>query len=413
MGLVVSDRLSQRFLKAPVEEEVRPEVVSDQTHLDISPPHLYLHAGTVSTENEPICIMSVVSAKPPIDVVIPVYNAPALTLRCIESVVTWLGCSIRYIYVQDDASGLETRQMLDGLSYGCLRVHHAPKNQGFGASVNEAVRRSDAPYVLVLNSDTVVSEDILPALHGALEADPKLAVIIPGGNDYARDDLSRYVRKAGGYVRTHRLRGHAFLMRRDVFVQAGGFDVTFGRGYYEDTDLGRRFNLGGWQLGVHPDVHIQHEGGGSFGRGQSYLKLVKRNRALYFSRYPNASLNVLLLSGNCPLTHFPSELVDALEYVFHEGGYVHWLTPEPARSLLCLQMRSYGIGLAAIVRLLVRDFRSEKRISEIWMLPDAPRLLRMVARSYARLWGIKVKSWDWASTANCAQSIASTSALVR
>jgi len=303
--------------------------------------------------------------------------------------------------------------MLDDLPYGCVRLHHAVENQGFGASVNQAVSRSDASYVLVLNSDTVVSENILPRLCDALEADPKLAVIIPSGNDYARDDLTLYVRSPGGYIRTHRLRGHAFLMRREVFLEIGGFDPSFGRGYYEDTDLGRRLNLSGWQLGVHPDVHIQHDGGGSFGRGPSYIKLVKRNRALYFSRYPNATLNVLLLSGNCPLTYFPSELVDALEYVFREGGYVHWLTPKPARSLLCLQMRSYCMGLASMIRLLLRDLRPEKRISEIWILPDAPRLLRAVARSWARLRGVKVQSWKWASTVDCAASLTSTSALVR
>src|SRR5512139_2952339 len=108
------------------------------------------------------------SAMPSIDVVIPVYNAPGLTRRCIESVVTWLGESIRHVYVQDDASGAETRQMLNDLPYGCLRLYHAVENQGFGASVNQAVSRSDASYVLVLNSDTVVSENILPRLCDAL-----------------------------------------------------------------------------------------------------------------------------------------------------------------------------------------------------------------------------------------------------
>ncbi len=63
----------------------------------------------------------------------------------------------------------------------------------------------------------------------------------------------------------------------------------------------------GWQLGVHPDAHILHKGGGSFGRGQSYMQLVRRNRDLYFSRYPNASLNVLLLSGNCSADPFSFE----------------------------------------------------------------------------------------------------------
>jgi GT2 family glycosyltransferase len=349
------------------------------------------------------------SAMTSIDVVIPVYNAPALTRRCIESVVACLSQSIRYIYIQDDASGAETREMLDNLPYNGLHIYHSPRNQGFGASVNEAISRSDAFYVLVLNSDTVITEDFLPRLCEALMADPKLAIITPSGNDYARDDLNRYVRKPGGYVRTHRLRGHAFLMRRGVFLEIGGFDTEFGRGYYEDTDLGRRLNLRGWQLGVHPDAHIQHKGGGSFGRGQSFLQLVRRNRNLYFSRYPNASLNVLLLSGNCPLTHFPSSLLDALDYVFREGGYIHWLTPEPARLLLCLQMRSYAMGLEAVIRLMLRSWREEKRICEIWMLPDVPRLLRILIQSWARVRGIKVLSWDWAPTAqNCTASITST-----
>src|SRR5690242_14603117 len=104
------------------------------------------------------------SAPPSIDVVIPVYNASSLTRRCIESVVTRLGKSIQYVYVQDDASEAETRQMLDELPYTCLRVHHAATNQGFGKSVNEAVSRSSASLILVLNSDTAVSDDILPLL---------------------------------------------------------------------------------------------------------------------------------------------------------------------------------------------------------------------------------------------------------
>lgn len=338
------------------------------------------------------------SAMPSIDVVIPVYNAPVLTRRCIDSVVACLGQSIRYIYIQDDASEAETRQMLDNVPYTCVRVHHAQRNQGFGASVNAAINRSDASYVLILNSDTMVSEDILPCLCAALAADPQLAVIIPGGNDYARDNLDRYVREPGGYVRTHRLRGHAFLIRRHVFLEVGGFDSAFGRGYYEDIDLGRRLNLHGWRLGVSPEAHIYHKGGGSFGRGQSYKELVTRNRNLYFSRYPNASLNVLLLSDNGPLTHFPSSLLNALDYVLYEGGYVHWLTPEPARLLLCLQMRSYAIGAEAVVRLLLRGWRADRRISEVWISPDTPRLLRALLVLWARACQLKVLSWEKEAT---------------
>ena len=337
-------------------------------------------------------------ALPSIDVVIPVYNAPELTLRCIDSVVTCLGNTVGHVYIQDDASGDKTRRMLDELPYQNIHVHHAEENQGFGLSVNAAIKRSDASCVLVLNSDTLLSENFLPTLCASLAADPLLAVVIPGGNDYARHDLEQYQRGPGGYIETHRLQGHAFLIRRDVFEEVGGFDPAFGRGYYEDVDLGRRLNNRGWRLGVHPDVSIEHKGGGSFGRGRSFRELVRRNRNLYFSRYPDACRNVLLLSGNWTLTRFPSSLRETLDSVFKKGGYVHWLTPDPSQPLLCLQMRSNSAGLRAAFSLLMRSWRADKRISEIWVLPGVSRLLRASLIFYARIRGLKVLSWERAET---------------
>ena len=121
-----------------------------------------------------------------VDVVIPVYNAPELTKRCIDSIVTHLGKSIQRVLIQDDASGCETREMLDHLPYPCVEVCHAEKNQGFGLTVNAAVGRSNAFYVLILNSDTEVNQNILPQLCAAFDADDKLAAIIPAGNSYNR-----------------------------------------------------------------------------------------------------------------------------------------------------------------------------------------------------------------------------------
>jgi GT2 family glycosyltransferase len=341
-------------------------------------------------------------AMPSIDVVIPVYNAPVLTRRCIDSVVACLSQSIRFIFIQDDASGMETRTMLDRLPCERIRVHHARENQGFGASVNEAIGRSDACYVLVLNSDTVVSEDFLPLLYAAFVADSRLAVIIPAGNDFAGYDLNRYVRQPGGYIQTHRLRGHAFLIRRKIFRDAGGFDPVFGRGYYEDVELGRRLNKRGWRVGVHPDARIQHEGGGSFGRGRSFKKLVRRNRKLFFSLHPSAKRNILLLSGNCPLPCFPLNLLEALDDVFCGGGYVYWLSPEAAGMLLCLQMRTLSSGMEAAIRLFLCSWREDKRISEIWILPDVPRLRYKALTLWARIRGLRILTWErTAAEGNC------------
>jgi GT2 family glycosyltransferase len=331
-----------------------------------------------------------------VDVVVPVYNAPVLTRRCIDSVISYLGKSIEHIYIQDDASNTETREMLDNLPYECVQVYHSQKNQGFGTSVNDAVGRSNASYVLVLNSDIEVSEDFLPRLCAAMVADSQLAVIAPTSNDSDHYNLNRYLLQPGGYILTHRLPGYAFLIRRSVFQDVGGFDPAFGRGYYEDIDLGRRINQRNWRMGVHPDTFIYHKGGGSFGRGLAYRALKRRSRSLYFSRYPNAKRNVLLLSGSCLQADFSSNLLGAIETVFREGGIVHWLSPKPATQLSCFHMPNSFTNLSVMVKLmLLRGWlRLDRRVSDIWILPDAPKLTRVLFALLGRVRGVEIVVWE-------------------
>ena len=333
---------------------------------------------------------------PSIDIVIPVYNAPVLTRSCIDSVVSSLGESIEHIYIQNDASDSETREMLDSLPYDMIHIHHSIKNQGFGASVNDAISRSSATYVLVLNSDTEISRNILPPLCAAMSADSQLAVIIPVSNDYVGHDFNRYLRQPGNYILTYRLRGYAFLIRRSVFQEVGGFDPIFGRGYYEDIDLGRRIYERNWHIGVHPEAFIYHKGGGSFGRGLAYRELKRQNRTIYFSRYPSAQRNVVLLSGNCPPTDFPSSLLSAIDNVFRRGGIVHLLSSETATKIPCLHMQNNLANLSIIAKLMMLRgwLRKDKRISDVWiLLPGAPSFLRtlLVLLSYVR--GIKMLTW--------------------
>lgn len=323
---------------------------------------------------------------------IPVYNAPDLTRRCVDSVVAHLGHSIRHIFIQDDASASETREMLDNLPYDCVQIYHAEKNQGFGSSVNEAVNRSDAFYVLILNSDTEINQDFLPLLSATFAADPKLVALIPAGNSYAKYNLNCYMLRKGGYISTYYLRGHAILIRRDIFKQVGGFDPVFGRGYYEDIDLGRRLDLLGWHFGVHPGAQVFHKMRGSFGRGRALWKLIKHNRALYLSRHPKARQNILLFSGECSLADFPAPVLDAIEKVFHEGGYVYWFTPTPSPTLLCLQMYSKPLHLSAVIKIIVRGWRrADRRVSGIWMLPGIPFLLRTSLVFWGRAFGLEIR----------------------
>lgn len=329
-----------------------------------------------------------------VDVVIPVYNSPELTQRCIASVINHLSADIKNLHVQDDASDFATRVMLDALNYPQLRVHHASENQGYGKSVNEAVSRCTASLVLVLNSDTEVSTNFLPLLCAALVADPELAVISPVHDHFFRYKPERYQRFPGGYIATCRFQGYGFLIRRDLFLSLGGFDSAFGRGYFEDTDLGRRLIVQGWRLGVHPDAYIRHHSGASFGRGKSYRQLTRRNRALYLSRYPEVQRNVLLISSCLVLEDLPVLLMQTIDAVLKQGGGVHWLTPDNSVQLSCLQMRNSRLSFKMIVRLLLRGWgRKDKRITAVWVVPDIPKALSGMLYLLAHLRRLEWQVW--------------------
>ena len=334
---------------------------------------------------------------PSIDVVIPVYNAPELTRRCIDSAVSCLSESIEHIYIQNDASNIETREMLDSLSYDIIHIYHAIKNQGFGASVNDAVSRSSASYILVLNSDTEINGNILPPLCEAMSVDSQLAVVIPASNDYVGEDFDRYLRQPGSYIRTYRLRGYAFLIRRSIFQEIGGFDPIFGRGYYEDIDLGRRIYERNWCIGVYPGSSIYHKGGGSFGRGSAYRKLKQRNRALYFARYPSAQRNVLLLSEVCSLSDFPQNLLNTIDDVYQRGGVLHWLSTETTIKSPCLHMRNRPANLWVVLELMIFYgwWRKDKRISDVWLLlPRNSSFLCKPLALLSKMRGIKMLVWE-------------------
>lgn len=266
------------------------------------------------------------------------------------------------------------------------------KIKALAFQLNAAVNRSDAYYVFILNSDTEVSQDFLPLLCATFTADPKLAALVPAGNSYAQYNLGRYMLRKEGYIPNYYLRGHAILIRRDVFEEIGGFDPAFGRGYYEDIDLGRRLDLHGWRFGIYPGACIYHKRRGSFGNGRSQKQLSRRNRAFYLSRYPAARQNILLFSTNGSLANFPSSALVAIENVFRKGGYVHWFTSTQSPVLLCLQMYSQPLRLTAVIWVTLKRWRRvDRRVSAIWMMDDVPFLLRTLLIVWGRMFRLEVK----------------------
>jgi GT2 family glycosyltransferase len=189
------------------------------------------------------------------------------------------------------------------------RVIAEASNRGFGAACNRGARETSRPYLLLLNSDTVVQPGAVAALEASLDthrsaaaAGPRLA--------YEDGSLQRSVRRfptpwrifcessglaflSGGrrpfegHTATRQdhetardvesLMGAALLVRREAFEDVGGFDEAFFL-YAEETDLMVRWSARKWRILFDPAARVVHAGGRSGGDalfGQLHASLVR------------------------------------------------------------------------------------------------------------------------------------------
>ncbi|HEX9372375.1 MAG TPA: glycosyltransferase family 2 protein, partial [Roseiflexaceae bacterium] len=161
-------------------------------------------------------------------------------------------------------------------------------------ALNQVVARSTAPYVLLLNSDTLLAPGALGALRIYLDQRPRAAVV---GPRLANPDgtlqpscyafptplhlfleestlgrLIRYVpllreRHLRTWPHTHArvvpwVLGAALAIRRAAFEQVGGFDESYVM-YFEEVDFCYRVAAAGWQVHFAPVTTVVHAGGAS------------------------------------------------------------------------------------------------------------------------------------------------------
>lgn len=160
-----------------------------------------------------------------------------------------------------------------------------PRNAGFAEANNLAVSMlAEREWILLVNPDAFLHGDCLNQLLRAAEANPGVSVFTPlllqatepptvacAGDDYSRGGIAVH-RGSGRPVAPEDASpapvfsgsGAALLLRRQVFLDAGGFDTDYFC-YYEDVDLGFRLQLLGQRCLFVPGAVARHVGGGTTG----------------------------------------------------------------------------------------------------------------------------------------------------
>ena len=182
-----------------------------------------------------------------VDIIVPVYDMVDLTEQCISSIRKYT-YNYRLIVVDDGSEEKETKKYLAQLNPIHLITHE--QNQGYVRSVNDGMRASTAPYVMLLNNDTVVTRNWLALMTETMKAyeKEKCGFVLPNSSY----EYSAWMRKLisslpGTDFRLPTLVGAFTLMDRRVVGEVGFFDERFTAGYgCDEEDYFRRAQLKGW-----------------------------------------------------------------------------------------------------------------------------------------------------------------------
>ncbi len=237
--------------------------------------------------------------RPPLSVVIPVNNGGRDFGRCLRG----LRDSSRSDYelvVVDDGSTDDTAGLAESSG---ARVIRNPARLGPAAARNLGAIAAESSLIFFLDADVAVHPDTIARAMARFEADPGLVGLFgsyddspaaPGLVSRFRNLLHHYVHQSGRFEDDIRP-AHTFwtgcgMIRRDAFIEAGGFDPQlYRRPAIEDIELGYRLSRAGHRIVLARDVQATHLKRWTLAemvrtdvlrRGVPWMLLMKRSRVV-------------------------------------------------------------------------------------------------------------------------------------
>lgn len=226
----------------------------------------------------------------------PVWNQYTFTKDCIDSILKNTPISYRLIII-DNASDNATRQYLEELKQignPPVLMERNEKNLGFVKAVNKGIAISDAPYICILNNDTLVTKDWLEIMIDIMDAQGDIGIVNPSSNTLGQrplegEPLELYAKElksqSAEFVELGAAVGFCMLVKRMVIEKIGLFDEIYGMGNFEDTDFSRRTIKEGYKCVRACGAYVYHRENLSFNKLNTFDRDFKRNREIFEFRW--------------------------------------------------------------------------------------------------------------------------------
>jgi len=277
-----------------------------------------------------------------VDIIICVHNALEDVKKCLSAILE--NTTYPYqLYIINDGSAQETTDFLNNFctQHPITILLHNETAQGYTKAANKGLQTAKSDYVILLNSDTIVSTLWLEGMLECGESDPKIGIIgalsnaaswqsVPerfAGKDWAINelpidltvnDMAKIVSQVSEkcFPRVPFVNGFCFAIKRQLIEKIGYLDdIHFPKGYGEENDYCLRAANANFTLAIADHVYIYHA------KSKSYT----HNRRAELSRQGDKALkkkhgtriinqHVKSLRTNSDLANIRKKLKSALKH---------------------------------------------------------------------------------------------------
>lgn len=234
-----------------------------------------------------------------IEIITPVYNCLEFTKLFINSLKNQQKYSLIII---DNNSDLETKKYLKSLKN--TKIIFNKINKGYIKAVNQGIKLSTAPKILLANNDIILPPNSLERLNDSMERN-NYDIVGPYTNNIGKksnDLLIKYkfsnlenlfsfseknYKKFKGHTKNvEHVLGHCMLIKRKVISKIGFLDESYGIGNYDDIDYCRRAKKENFKIGLIKEVFVYHFCHTTFKELKINVNdLIKKNKKIFNQKW--------------------------------------------------------------------------------------------------------------------------------
>lgn len=313
-------------------------------------------------------------------IIMPIRDGGTVLETCLTTVRAALRQmrGLRLILVDDCSELDETRALLADLARDpSVILCQSSEPLGFTGAVNLGLSAVGYGPVLLLNSDTLLTADVLPRMLAHLDA-PQVGTVTPLSNNAgslsllgpgqpcalpSADICERLARSAnaqnpGVAIDIPNGNGFCMLISEACLQATGPLSGRYESGYYEEVDFCLRASMHGFRHVAAADCFVGHVGSVSYGATRH--RLISANRRRINMRFPTYAVRYEKFAAFDPLRTVRAALLADLAPIW---------TPTPLTTAL------HTMAQSSSERLILPQIPSGPVVIPVFV-PELPALLR-------------------------------------